>query len=180
MRFSNEATSATRLILSLRLGLLLMALAFFSSGCSRAIGACRVLAAANNPRVGTLDVALSLQFSATQLAALDHGIPLALEFIVTPEQAPEQLVRVQLSYLPMAKRYQLSAPGTAAREFSSRVQLLAALDQVRLPLALQSGAKGTISMRLDSSALPAPMRLPALFDPEWRLQCAPFHWASSP
>jgi hypothetical protein len=148
------------------------------AGCAADPPQSRIVSAIADPVRGTLDLTLSLSFSATQLQALDHGIPLTIEFITTPAHGAAQPSRMQLGYLPMARRYELRADGIPARHFASRVQLLAALDRTRLTLPAGSRS-GDVYLRLDTSALPAPLRLPALFDPEWRLRSPALRWTAS-
>lgn len=156
-----------------------VAVALLSGACVRQSDATSIVSATPNVQLRTLDLSLSLRLSETQLEALDHGIPLRLEFVVAPQSAPRQLSRIEIGYLPMAKRYQLLADSRAPRYFSSRLQLLAALDRVSLPLEQVGSGTGTVLVRLDRSALPAPMRLPALLDSNWRLVSAPVTWTSS-
>ncbi len=126
-----------------------------------------------------LEADLDIELSPIALDALDHGIPLLLEFDIRPLAGPRQKARWELSFLPLMRRYQLLIDGSAPRFFSSRVQLLAALDRIRIQLNDGSGGSGQIRLRLDTSALPAPMRLPALLESGWRLRADAADWQTS-
>lgn len=158
--------------------LLSMALA----GCTGSAGTnpARIDGAELHTATSSLDVALSLTFSPTMLAALDHGIPLSLDFRIDPAHGRSQHQWVTLRYLPLLRRYELSAGGSPAQGFASRLQLLAALDRLRLPVSALRPEGGSVSFHLDTQALPAPLRLPALFDRAWRLQSAPTAWVWMP
>lgn len=127
-----------------------------------------------------LEANLDITLSPVALDALDHGIPIVLEFAIDPDHGHSQYVRWTLSYLPLMRRYQLLVDGSAPRFFSSRVQLLAALDRFRIQLNNGLSAPGEIRVRLDSAALPAPMRLPALLEPGWRIRAEPARWQTMP
>ncbi|MDZ4813126.1 MAG: DUF4390 domain-containing protein [Pseudomonadota bacterium] len=180
MRFWRERNDQSAITSwRLRYCSLAVAVALLSGGCVRQGEASSIVSATPNVQLRTLDLSLSLRLSETQLEALDHGIPLRLEFVIAPRKAPRQLSRILIGYLPMAKRYQLLADSRAPRYFSSRLQLLAALDRVSLPLNAVGSGTGTVLVRLDRSALPAPMRLPALLDSSWRLVSVPVNWTTS-
>lgn len=140
----------------------------------------RIDAAAWHGASSSLDLTLTLTFSPTMLAALDHGIPLTLDFRIDPAHGPRQHQRVSLRFLPLLRRYQLDSGGNPAQSFASRLQLLSALDRLRLPVAAAKPVAGRVSFRLDTQALPAPLRLPALFDRDWHLQSAATAWAALP
>jgi len=136
-----------------------------------------ILAASVTPQSGTLDVNLQLALTPTLLDALDHGVPLTLIFKLDMDDGSSSARFRELSYLPMTRRYRLLTDDGTARYFQSRLQLLAALDHVRLPLALPSGS-GSVRLYLDTASLPAPLRLPALFDRDWHLAAARYHWTT--
>ena len=122
---------------------------------------------------GQLTLDLDLRFSETHLAALDHGIPLRLELAMAG--APTRLVT--LRFRPLARQYELQfSDEDAPRLHASRARLLAALD--RIVIGNVTAPAGNVHIALDSSALPAPLRLPALIDSEWRLETAPKHWGN--
>lgn len=117
---------------------------------------------------------LDLHFSDTLLQALDHGIPLQLEVQLAGTVANVQYI--DLRYRPLSRQYELSLPGEAgARVFGSRARLLAALDRIVLPMT-PAAAAGAVRVQLRSSALPAPLRLPALVEREWQLATPARPW----
>ncbi len=117
---------------------------------------------------------LDLRFTATQLAALDHGIPLRLAVHSADARLPQQMIDLRLR--PLARQYELRLPGeTDARLFPSRSRLLAALDRVVVDGGHE--AQGSVRVELVASALPAPLRLPAMIDREWQLATTPLPWS---
>ena len=120
------------------------------------------------------------------LEALDRGIPLTLAMeLRTETRGAARLVerrRLELRYLPLAQQYQWLEPESGTRRtFPRRTQLLAALDHVRLVLPASWGtiAAGTplaLTLTLDRSALPGPLRLPSLLARDWRLPEARHAW----
>lgn len=144
--------------------------------------------------VPVLEAELDLRFSPQMLEAMDRGIPLALVFHLSGREGKTRLRserRLQLRYLALARRYEALDLDTGnARIFPSRTQLLAALDQVRLPLDAEwsalrragtsAGRRGRIALtlELDQGALPGPLRLPALVSADWRLAAPEFVWQS--
>jgi hypothetical protein len=156
---------------------LIIALVIQLGGCKEDSQQCRILGASANRSSNTLDLSLSVQLNPSLLDALDHGIPLRFEFVVSPESGGRQVRALQLDYLPMAKRYELRPVSGAPRSFTSRLQLIAALDLVKLPMNGLGAGSGTVFMRLDTDALPAPMRLSAFFDSEWRVSSTPVRWS---
>lgn len=161
---------------------MLLALAALA-GCARDAARATIVAAAVAPGPAPVLVAdLRLAFSPAMLEALDRGIALRLELTLDGAGAGRsaQLRRgLRLRYLPLAQQYQLSDDAGAERSFVRRSQLLAALDRVRLPLSdewAQPFERYALGLELDASALPGPLRLPALYEPEWRMSAAPFRW----
>lgn len=135
--------------------------------------------------VPTYEAELDLHFSRAMTGALDRGIPLKLLVHVAAHDrhvAFSETHALQLRYLPLARRYQLRDLGTGAvRTFARRSQLVASLDRLRLPLAPEwAQARGELAystrVALDKTALPGPLRLPALFLPEWRTVDASYTW----
>mgnify|MGYP000968233792 CR=1 FL=1 len=114
---------------------------------------------------------LDLRFTDNQLQALDHGIPLRLA--VQIDGAADAFV--DLRYRPLPRQYELRLPNDAApRVFASRARLIAALD--RIVITGFSASSGSVRVALVSSALPAPLRLPALIDREWQLATPSRDW----
>jgi hypothetical protein len=172
-----------------RLALIATLLACVSCGAARTDGPSAEiigarLSATPDP---VLETDLRLRFSRTMLDALDRGIPLVLQFELrgsAPDVHLSERRRIELRYLPLAQQYRMHDLATGSeRGFPRRTQLLAALDQVRLPLAPDwrvMATAGTLRVRctLDASALPAPLRLPALFDRDWRLATPEYAWTA--
>jgi hypothetical protein len=123
---------------------------------------------------GNLVLDLDLRFTETQLQALDHGIPLRLA-VHLGGAAPDAMV--ELRYRPLSRQYELQpANADGTRIFASRARLLAALD--RIVINDIAATHGVVRVELVSSALPAPLRLPALIDREWQLATPPRTWGS--
>ena len=77
-----------------------------------------------------------------------------------------------LRYSPLLRSYQLASDGQSAQSFALRNSVLAALENARLTWphapACESACGGRVRVRLDKAALPAPLRLPALLNRDWR------------
>lgn len=115
---------------------------------------------------------LDLRFTETQMQALDHGIPLQLAVHLG---AAMPAAVIELRYSPLPRQYELQLPNDGGtRVFASRARLLAALD--RIVIADVRDARGTARVELVSSALPAPLRLPALIDRDWQLATPTLAW----
>lgn len=157
-----------------------------------ALGACAPDAERGSARVARAEVVtapapvliadLKLRFSPEMLEALDRGIALRLELALRAHDATgaAELRRgLRLRYFPLAQQYQLSAEGGAERSFARRAQLLAALDRVRIDLPSEFARPFddyALTLELDRSALPGPLRLPAAYDARWRLSAPEFRW----
>lgn len=135
--------------------------------------------AAIDSQSGTLTASLDLDLSRVHIEALEHGVPLVLVFTLTPVSGQQVASRWRLSYLPMSRRYELLVDQASPRYFPSRVQLIASLDRVRFPLANPGLRTGTLRMHLDVGALPAALRLPALFDSNWWLRSETIRWGAT-
>lgn len=136
-----------------------------------------------------LELALDCRLSGPMLDALDHGIPLtfrvridAARWRFLPSDARSEQ-RIELRYFPLSRRYQLRDLDAIAdvRSFATPGNLLAGLNSLRLPLpakfaTLPRGATVRIDAGLETSALPGALRLPALFEPAWRLSAAEYAW----
>jgi hypothetical protein len=129
-----------------------------------------------------LEVQQRIEFSPRMLDALSNGIALRLDYRI--EACEGRLAEVRplwLRHYPLAREFELRWQGEdSGRRFARRSALLAALDQVRLPLpAAATACSGTLGLRLEPTALPAPLRLPALIGLEdWRLVATPQPWAA--
>lgn len=130
-----------------------------------------------------LDVQQRLDFQPNMLEALSNGIALRLDYRIDYCMGRERVVRsLWLRYYPLASEYEMrwqAAP--QGRRFARRGALLAALDRVRIELPVEAaGCDIAVSLQLERSALPAPLRFPALIGlQDWRLQAAPFELAAA-
>lgn len=186
MRLSRKATSAL-----LRIALLLAA---------AAVAACGVI---EQQKPGTLvvrsaqlgaggagavlELALDCRLSGPMQDALEHGIPLTLDIGLRAGRWPHASHaqhRVELRYFPLSRRYQLRDVGNEdLRSFATPAYLVAALGSLRLPLPaefadLPAATPLQVSAALDPAALPGALRLPALFEPAWRLAARDHVWAA--
>lgn len=128
-----------------------------------------------------LEVEQQLRWSPRMLEALANGIPLRLAYHL--ECGPWQGAHViELRYAPLQRAYTMQPAGGPARRFGRRTALLAALDRVRLPLpeTLPEVCAGGLRVALDLTALPTPLRFPALLHPEdWRLVSPRVPWQNA-
>lgn len=146
----------------------------------------RVVVGAN----ARLDLSLDCRLSGPMQDALDHGIPIVLEVDVSAGRWPRTLAsarpRIELRYFPLSRRYQLRVPGNEdVRAFATQAHLVAALGSLRLALpsafaALPAGTPLQVSVAIDPAALPGALRLPALFEPAWRLASTETTWPAAP
>ncbi len=131
-----------------------------------------------------IEIEQRLRFSPTLIEALDSGIPLQLGYRFDwCEGAHAQGAQLQLRYAPLGAHYELAGIAGPARRFAQRAALLAALDRVRLPLAKAPPAECALvaEVALQLTALPTPLRFPALFEPDqWRLVSAETRWPPAP
>jgi len=123
-----------------------------------------------------LELALDARLSGPMQDALEHGIPITLRIDVRAGRWPHAQSasrRIELRYFPLSQRYQLRREGSdEVRSFAAAAYLLAALGALRieLPAALaQAGVPLAVDVGVDPAALPGALRLPALFEPAWRL-----------
>ncbi len=124
------------------------------------------------------------------LDALDHGIP--LDFVVTltaqknaalgwHEDVASQQRHVQLRYYPLSRYYQLrDLDLDRTRSFPARAAALAALENLRLPLASWMPTNADhfkIDVAMNRAALPGVLRMSSLVRPEWWLSSGAYAWA---
>ncbi len=134
----------------------------------------------------TLELGLDCRLSGPMRDALDHGIPLTLQIDVRAGHWPNAKAsaerRIELRYFPLSRRYQLRELDSGdVRSFAAPAYLVAALGALRLDLpttfaSLPAATALQVSARLDPAALPGALRLPALFEPAWRLAAAEYAW----
>jgi hypothetical protein len=133
-----------------------------------------------------LELGLDCRLSGPMQDAIDHGIPIMLVVDVHAGTWPRTLAsarpRIELRYFPLSRRYQLRTGGSDdVRAFATQAHLVAALGSLRigLPQAFAELPRGTplrVSVSIDAAALPGALRLPALFEPAWRLASAETTW----
>lgn len=184
--------SSTSMLRPLLLGAI-AALVLLPSGCSLVTGqqagtlmvdAARIDAAGAG---AVLELDLDLGLSGPMQDALDHGIPLTLRIDLVAGAWPrrESVSRqVELRWFPLSRRYQLrELAGEDVRSFTTRTYLMAALTSLRLPVPaafadLPHATRLQARVALDPGALPGALRLPALFEPAWRLAAPDYRWAA--
>lgn len=170
-------------------------LALFCAG----LGACGALAqqvagtlAVRNAMVlasgagAVLELGLDCHLSGPMQDALDHGIPITLRIEVEAGRWPRRVAttrrHVELRYFPLSRRYQLRGEdGDDVRTFATPAYLIAALGSLRVGLpapfaTLPPATALQVSVRIDPVALPGALRLPALFEPAWRLAAKDYAW----
>jgi hypothetical protein len=136
-----------------------------------------------------LELGVDCRLSGPMQDALDHGIPLTLAIRIDagrwrllPSSARSEQ-HIELRYFPLSRRYQmrdLEAP-TDVRTYATPGYLLAGLNSLRLPLPaafamLPRDASVHVKAGLATEALPGALRLPAIFEPAWRLSAAEYTW----
>jgi hypothetical protein len=130
-----------------------------------------------------LEVTQRLRFSAKMREALEHGIPLRLTYRIEACDVT-QYQSIGLQYSPLNRHYEVHRPGeTTARAFARSGALLASLDRVRLPIgeAFAPRCDGRVTVGLDLTSLPTPLRFPAFLQPgDWRMVSPPTAWSTSP
>lgn len=128
-----------------------------------------------------LELIQDLRFSRSMRDALANGIPLRLIYGIHGCDVDAAQI-LELRYLPLLRHYELQRLGDPQwRSFARRSAVLASLDRIRLPLARDPGdaCRGSVSMALDLTTLPTPLRFPAFLQrEEWRLISAPQAWST--
>jgi hypothetical protein len=151
--------------------------------------AVRTAAVVSNGGGALLQLGLDCHLSGPMQDALDHGIPITLRIDVRAGSWPRTLAattqRVELRYFPLSRRYQLrETDPDDVRSFAMPAYLIAALGSLRLGLPrefanLPAATPLQVSARIDPAALPGALRLPALFEPAWRLAAKDYAWIAA-
>jgi hypothetical protein len=146
----------------------------------------QVLAVAGN---AVLELGLDCRLSGPMQDALDHGIPITFAIDVRAGGWARTFAattqHIELRYFPLSRRYLLREVGSDdVRSFASQAHLLAALGSLRLTLPrefaqLPTGAPLHVRAAIDATALPGALRLPALFEPAWRLASTDSVWPAA-
>ena len=120
--------------------------------------------------------------------ALDHGIPLTFDIGLRRRalaaMPATRNTRVELRYFPLSRRYQLREVGNEdLRSFATPAYLVAALGRCvchcrRSSPTCRRRRRCRFPRALDPAALPGALRLPALFEPAWRLAARDHAWAA--
>ncbi|MCG8465415.1 MAG: DUF4390 domain-containing protein [Xanthomonadales bacterium] len=136
-----------------------------------------------------------LQLSPDMEQALHQGIPLHLTVDTRAARyrrfwawlVSEQKQQWRIQYLPLSRQYALTAPDGARSTYSRLRHLRAALKTPhQFALALPEPARldvpyqVQIRAHMDIQALPSPLRLPALFSPQWHLASGWNTWLLDP
>lgn len=134
------------------------------------------------------DLRQKLVLSSEVQEALQHGVPLTVEIEMilrnTGDQTRirERQDRYEIRYLPLSDRFQLTPPGGEdIRTFARLRHLLANLSNLRIEIRTGPLPEGNYEVlarsRIDQRRMPTSMRLPTMFDPNWRHDS---HWSSWP
>ncbi len=132
-----------------------------------------------------LDLDLDCRLNGPMSDALEHGIPITLQIDLHARAGRIELGdrrALELRYFPLSRRYQLrDLRSDNVRSFSAYGSLIDSLGTLRLPLPaafgqLPAGTRLRVEVGLDHSALPGPLRLPAILEPAWRLVAPEYAW----
>ncbi len=115
---------------------------------------------------------MAIELGARATAALRAGLLLAFDVEWQLADGRHLQRTLALRYSPLLRSYQLANDGQATQAFDLRNSVLAALENARLSwpdaAACAEACGGRVRVRLDKAALPAPLRLPALTNRDWR------------
>ncbi|MEO8010843.1 MAG: DUF4390 domain-containing protein, partial [Dokdonella sp.] len=132
-----------------------------------------------------LDISLDCRLNGPMSDALEHGIPITLRIELSVDAQPRAMQQdreIELRYFPLSRRYQLrDLDQGSERSFSAYGALVDSLAALRLPVGiafatLAPGTRASVVVSLDRTALPGPLRLPALIEPAWRLSAPEYTW----
>ncbi|HPF74409.1 MAG TPA: DUF4390 domain-containing protein [Xanthomonadaceae bacterium] len=131
----------------------------------------------------SLEITQQLRFSEHMRETLDNGIPLRLAYRIDwcDRRRGEGQV-IELRYSPLSRDYRMRRLADGEdRRFSRSSALFAALDRVRLPVKGDiPDCGGQISVALDLTSLPTPLRFPAFLEPsQWRLVSPEHAWSAA-
>lgn len=126
-----------------------------------------------------------IRLSQEARTALQNGVPLHLEVRAELAMASDSVTasrRFEIRYMPLSDHYQLSSDQPAyTRTFPRLRHALAELAEVELQLPLAEVQDGRYELKvrswLEKRRLPAPMRLPAWFSPNWQHDSGWQSWA---
>jgi hypothetical protein len=110
---------------------------------------------------------------------LERGVPLNFRLDLESDGKRSTHWR-ELRYLPLLRQYQVREPAREYdRSFSSHAAALSALERWPLP-GSQDALALSARVRLDTTRLPAPLVLPAVFDRDWLLDTGVKQWPDPP
>jgi hypothetical protein len=122
--------------------------------------------------VPTLQLVMSIKLGSRATEAIEAGLVLSFKVDWELADGRELQQSLLLRYSPLLRSYQLGIGQEVVQTFSLRNSLLAAMENARLrwpeARACAGECGGQVRVRLDPAALPAPLRLPALVDSDWR------------
>ena len=128
-------------------------------------------AVADTSAAPALQLAMSIELGPRATEALQAGLMLAFDVDWQLADGRELHQSLALRYSPLLRSYQLAIGNGQPQTFTLRNALLAAMENalLRWPDAATCAADcgGRVRVRLDPAQLPAPLRLPALFDSDW-------------
>lgn len=123
--------------------------------------------------IPVLELAMRVDLGPSAGSALDAGLALRFAVDYQPEPGERLSQPVVLRASPLLRSYTLLVGQEAPQQLGLRNALLVAFENVRVPLTGATGCvdpcRARVRVRLDPAALPAPLRLPALVDSDWRL-----------
>lgn len=138
-----------------------------------------VITGVQTPPFESPELALRLTLPEALIDGLQRGVALSFRLDLDIDGAAQPPQWRELRYLPLTRQYQLSGPASGySRGYGSRAAALAALERWPLPVSVANDVVARV--RLDSTRLPAPLVLPALFDGDWRLDSGTTRWPSAP
>jgi hypothetical protein len=119
----------------------------------------------------TLQLALSIELGTRATEALQAGLLLAFDVDWRLADGRQLRRTLSLRYSPLLRSYQLAIGNAAPQSFGLRNGLLSAMENAHLDwpdeAPCDGNCGGRVRARLDPAALPAPLRLPALFERDW-------------
>lgn len=121
----------------------------------------------------TLRLKLGLELGPRATLALESGLVLGLQVDWELNDGRALTQTLWLRYSPLLRRYALAIGERPTQQFRLRNALLAAVENAQLSwpaeVRCENACGGRARIQLAVNSLPAPLRLPALTQREWRL-----------
>lgn len=150
--------------------------AFVLHGCGTDRSGRLAISGVQTPPFESPELTFQLSLPDALRNGLQRGVALSFRLDLELDESPLESQWRELRYLPLTRQYQLREPAAGySRSFASRAAALAALERWPLP-AQAAGARIGARIRLDTTRLPAPLVLPAVFDSDWRLDSGMTRW----